>query len=93
MICAASPVLRLLCIALTVYWVVLLARVILSWLEQLAGVRPPASGVLRAGYELLYDVTEPVLLQLRRIVPPAGPLDLSMLVAFVIVIVLQSAIC
>ena len=92
MILAANPFLRLLCLALTVFWVILLVRVIMSWVE-LVGVRPPATGPLRSAYELLFDVTEPVLRPLRRIVPPAGPLDLSVVVAFVIILVLQSSLC
>ena len=92
MIAAVNPISRLLCLALTVYWVILLVRVALSWLE-LAGVRPPATGPLRSGYELLFDVTEPALKPLRRIIPPAGMFDLSVVVAFVIIIVLQQALC
>jgi YggT family protein len=89
---AANPVARLICVALTVFWIVLLARVVMSWL-QLAGVRPPSTGILRSLYELLFDVTEPVLRPLRRIVPPAGMFDLSVVVAFVVIFVLQSALC
>ena len=92
MICATNPFVRLFCIALLVYWVVLLARVILSWIE-LAGWRPPPTGPLRTVFELLFDVTEPVLRPIRRILPPAGPLDLSVIVAFVIIFVLQRAFC
>jgi YggT family protein len=92
MICAANPFIRLLCVALTVYWIVLLARVVVSWIE-LSGWRPPSTGALRTVFELLFDVTEPVLRPIRRIVPPAGPLDLSVIVAFVIIFVLQNAFC
>lgn len=88
-----DPVSTLICIAVTVFWVVLLIRVIVSLLVYFAGVRPPSTGVLRSGHELLYDVTEPVLRPLRRIVPPAGPLDLSVLVAFIIITVLRTAFC
>ena len=83
---------RLICLALTVFWLLLLARVVLSWL-QLAGVRQPTGGPLRSVYDLLFDVTEPVLGPLRRIVPPAGMFDLSVIVAFIIIFVLQTAIC
>ena len=93
MLCTANPVIRLVCFALMVFWIVLFARVVVSWVQTLAGWRPPATGVVRSGYELLFDVTEPVLKPLRRIVPPAGPLDLSVIVAFVIVLVAQSALC
>jgi YggT family protein len=92
MICAVSPVVRVLCLVLTVYSIVLLARVILSWVE-LSGWRPPATGPVRTIFELMFDVTEPVLKPLRRIVPPAGPLDLSVIVAFVIIFVLQRSFC
>ena len=92
MICAGNAVGRLVCVALGVYSIVLLARVIVSWVE-LAGWRPPPTGPLRTIFELLFDVTEPVLRPIRRILPPAGPLDLSVIVAFVIILVLRSAIC
>lgn len=84
---------NLVCIALTVFWIVLLIRVIVSWLTYFSGPRQPSAGPLRAGYELLHDVTEPVLRPLRRIVPPAGPIDLSVLVAFIILTVLRAAFC
>ena len=83
---------RLICVALTLAWVILLVRVILSWV-QLAGWRPPATGPLRSAYELLFDVTEPPLRLLRRILPPAGMFDLSVVVAFIIIFVLRTAIC
>lgn len=83
----------LICIAATVFWLVLLVRVIVSLLVYFAGMRPPSTGILRSGHELLYDVTEPVLRPLRRVIPPAGPLDLSVLVAFVILTVLRTAFC
>lgn len=91
-----NPVVRLLCFALTAYSFVLLALVIVSFL-QLAGVRLPSSGPGRAAVDLLDDVTRPVLDPLRRIVPPVGAggigLDLSVAVAFVILWVLRAAIC
>ena len=83
---------RLVCVALTLVWVILLVRVILSWV-QLAGWRPPATGPLRSAYDLMFDVTERPLRLLRRILPPAGMFDLSVVVAFIIVFVLQTAIC
>jgi YggT family protein len=92
MMTAASSFNRLICLALTLFWLILLVRVVLSWI-QLAGVRPPVTGPLRSAYDLLFDVTEPVLRPLRRIIPPAGMFDLSVLVAFVIIVVLQQVFC
>ena len=89
---AAALLANLLCIALFVVELVLLARVVLSWLV-FAGMRPPATGPLRTAHDLLFDVTEPLLGPLRKIVPPAGMFDLSVLVAFVIIYVLRTAFC
>jgi YggT family protein len=83
---------ELICLVLYVFMIVLFLRVILSWL-QFAGWRPPHSGPLRAAYDVIIDVTEPPLRLLRRVVPPAGVLDLSVLVAFVVLVVLRTVFC
>ena len=59
---------------------------IVSWIE-FVGWHPPATGPLRSAYDLVTDVTEVALKPLRRIVPPAGMFDISVLVAFVIIFV------
>lgn len=82
----------LICFVLFAFLIVLFVRVIVSWI-QFAGWRPPSSGPLRAGFDLVIDVTEPPLRLLRRIVPPAGMLDLSVLVAFVVLVVLRTVFC
>lgn len=82
----------LICFVLFAFLIVLFLRVIVSWI-QFAGWRPPSSGPLRAGFDLVIDVTEPPLRILRRIVPPAGMLDLSVLVAFVVLVVLRTVFC
>ena len=83
---ATNPIAQVVCVLLLVAELLLLARVILSWLV-FVGVRPPATGPLRSAYDLLIDVTEVVLRPLRRIVPPAGMFDISVLVAFIVVFV------
>ncbi len=86
---------ELVCIVLTLATVVLLIRVLVSW-AQMFGFRPPLSGPFRAGLDLLEDVTEPILKPLRAMIPPvrAGGigLDLSVIVAFVILAVLRTAL-
>ena len=87
--------LDILCVILTVYTIILFVRVIVSW-AYLFGFRPPISGPLRTIIDLLEDVTEPVLRPLRALIPPirAGGvgLDLSIIIAFVILTVLRSAL-
>ncbi|MEX2422086.1 MAG: YggT family protein [Actinomycetota bacterium] len=88
-------VLDILCVILTVYTFVLFVRVLVSW-AHLFGFRPPISGPLRMIIDLLEDVTEPVLRPLRALIPPirAGGvgLDLSIIIAFVILWVLRAAL-
>ncbi len=86
----------ILCTALLVYTIILFVRVILSWALAF-GWHPPYGGPARKLLDLLDGVTEPVLRPLRGLIPPvragAVGLDLSILVAFVILAVLQRAIC
>jgi YggT family protein len=88
-------VLDILCVVLNIYTIILFARVIVSW-AFMFGFRPPISGPLRMIIDLLEDVTEPVLRPLRALIPPvrAGGvgLDLSIIIAFVILAVLGRAL-
>ena len=92
---ATNFLVEVLCIATTILFILLFVRVILSWAELL-GFRRPYSGPLRTALDLLDDVTDPVLRPLRALIPPlrAGTvgLDLSVLIAFVILFVLRSAL-
>ena len=78
---------QLICALILVYMVILVARAVMSWFP----VRPgsPAMSI----YSLLLDLTEPVLAPLRRVIPPAGMLDLSFIVLFIGLSVLQRALC
>jgi YggT family protein len=82
----------LICLALTLAWIILLIRVVVSWLEFF-GVRRPIAGPGRTAYDALFAVTEPMLRPLRKVIPPAGMFDISVVVAFVIIFVLQVAFC
>jgi YggT family protein len=75
------------CILLTVYWVILLVRILSSWFPI------PPSGPIRTVMDLVYAVTEPVLRPIRGLLPPvrmgAVAFDLSPIIVFVIIQVLQ----
>lgn len=92
---AQSAVMGVVCVVLTAYTIILFVRVLVSW-AFLFGFRPPYSGPLRTVLDLLDDVTEPVLRPLRALIPPirAGGvgLDLSIIIAFVILAVLRTAL-
>lgn len=82
-------IIRLLCIALFVYWLILIARIILSW-ATLFNWRPPAA--LAPAIGTIYDLTEPVLGLFRRYIPPVGMVDLSALFVFVILTFVRAAL-
>ena len=95
MTAAENALLSILCVLITVYTIILFVRVIVSW-AYMFGFRPPYSGPMRTIFDLLEDVTEPVLRPLRALIPPirAGGvgLDLSIIIAFVILAVLRTAL-
>lgn len=67
-------VMRLLRMLLTTYMVLIIISVILSWVGQ--GLRHPV-------IPLIYQLVDPVLLPIRRMLPAMGGLDLSPLVAII----------
>jgi YggT family protein len=69
-----------------VYTVVIFAYIILSW------VRLPYSPWLNRIQRFLYEVVEPYLRLFRRILPSMGGLDLSPLVATVVLWILVAAL-
>jgi YggT family protein len=95
MIAADNALLDVVCVVLTAYTIILFVRVLVSW-AYLFGFRPPLSGPFRTILDLLEDLTEPVLRPLRALIPPirAGGvgLDLSIIIAFVILAVLRTAL-
>lgn len=88
-------VLEILCAALSIYSLVLLAHVVLSW-ALVAGFRPPIDGPLRVIVDTIDALTRPILAPLRGMMPPLRfggvGLDLSVLAAFLILAVLRRAI-
>jgi YggT family protein len=86
----------ILCLALTIYWWILVIYVVVSW-AFLFGMRRPYSGPGRTLLDALDAVVLPVIRPLGRLIPPvrfgAMGLDLSVLVAFVILSVLRVAVC
>jgi YggT family protein len=80
-------VLQIICILLFLYWVLLFARIILSWIP------PPIGGLGRTLYDLVHDLTEPVLRLVRGLLPPirmgAVGLDLSPIIVFIALAVIR----
>jgi len=66
---------------ISVYILVILVYIITSW------IRLPYSPTLNRIQRFLYDVCDPYLRLFRRVVPPLGPLDLSPMLAVIVLIV------
>jgi YggT family protein len=79
---------EIVCIALSVYTVILFARIILSWVLMAWSPPPGMTPLIR----VIYDLTEPILGFFRRYIPPVGGLDLSPLVIFLILAVVRRQI-
>ena len=83
---AADSVASFLNVFITVYILLILAYVLTSW------IRLPYSPWLNRIQRFLYDVCEPYLRLFRRIIPPLGPLDLSPMVAIIVLVLAQRLI-
>jgi YggT family protein len=70
----------------TVYLILIFAYVVISIMYS-AGIRPPYSRWWNAVVEFLRSVVEPYLRVFRRFLPMFGPLDLSPMVATIVLIV------
>lgn len=72
---------RLVATLIDLYSLVVLAAVILSWVR--ADRRQPL-------VQFVFNVTEPALAPIRRVIPPAGGLDFSPLILLVLLRLLRS---
>ena len=65
------------------YAVILLARVLLSWLQ----IDPNNQWV-----KIIYQLTEPLLAPIRRLLPQGGGIDFSPIVAFIVLLVAEQVV-
>jgi len=80
---AVDSVQSFLNVFISVYILVILVYIITSW------IRLPYSTWLNRIQRFLYDVCDPYLRLFRRVVPPLGPLDLSPMLAVIVLVVLR----
>ena len=66
---------ELICSLISVYYIVLFARIILSWFAS-----------------IVYQLTEPVMGPVRRLIPSIGMIDISPIVVFFGLRILQGAL-
>ena len=80
---------------LTIYLIILVGRVIFSWIQMFARQWVP-TGILLVIAEGIYTVTDPPLKFLRRYIPPLRlgtvAMDLSFMVVFIVVLIAMRAV-
>ncbi|MEE4301897.1 MAG: YggT family protein [Pseudomonadales bacterium] len=71
---------RLLTLVLNIYFWALIIIVVISWI---------APGSRHPGADLLHQLTEPLLAPFRRLIPPVGGLDFSIMVVFLVLVMIR----
>jgi YggT family protein len=81
-----STFIRIVALVFQVYEFLILIRVLLSWVN-VSPYRPALDHPL---VRILYQITDPVLLPLQRIIPPiGGAIDISPVIALIILEIAQ----
>ena len=81
---AIAQVERFVSVFIDVYILMIFAYILTSW------IRLPYSPWLNRVQRFLFDVSEPYLRLFRRVIPPFGPLDISPVVAVLVLVIVQS---
>ena len=79
-----NPIIALISIVLNLYWWVVVAAVIVSWLIAF-NVINTHNNLVRSLLRVLYTLTEPVFRQIRRVIPSIAGLDLSPLIVLIFI--------
>lgn len=88
MISVVSPFAQVICTLITIYTFIVLAAILMSWFP----IRPDTAAY--SIWRFLRSLTDPVLLPLRRLIPPIGGVfDLSPLILVIGLQVAQGIIC
>jgi YggT family protein len=77
--------------ALDIYFWIVIAMAIFSWLVAFNVVNTRNPGVAMIG-DFLYRITEPVLRPIRNMLPNLGGIDISPVILFLIIIFIQKVI-
>jgi len=66
--------------ALTIYTYIVLARCVISWV---------APNTYNSFTKLVYDLTEPPIVAIRKVVPPLGMVDISAFILLILINILN----
>lgn len=75
---------------ITVYWIIILAYILVGWIEMVG--RIPYNRATSAIIGFLRDASEPYLRIFRRLLPPFGGLDLSPIIAILVLVLVGNLV-
>ena len=84
-------ILEIILIVLDIYWWVVLGTIVLSWLIAF-NIINTRNELVNAVWRALNSLTEPVLRPIRRYMPKFSGLDLSPIVLFILIYLVQRVI-
>ncbi|MCA9961191.1 MAG: YggT family protein [Anaerolineales bacterium] len=70
-----------------IFYILILARIIFSWI-RVSPYDPTWGPIMR----FVYQVTDPIMEPIRRIMPPMGGLDFSPMIVLILASVLRSVL-
>ena len=85
------PLIDVVLMALNLYWYIILASVIVSWLVAF-GVINTYNSTVRTIIDVIYRLTEPALRPIRRVLPDFGSVDLSPIALWLIIYFLMGVL-
>ena len=77
------PVIDVVIVLINIYWWVILISAVMSWFIALGVINTYNRNVAMVG-DMLYRLTEPVLRPIRRLLPNLGGIDVSPVIALLI---------
>ncbi len=86
-----NPVIWLTYTVLNIYWWIMLATIVVSWLTAF-NIINNGSPHVRQINSVLYTLTEPILSPIRRVLPSIGGLDFSPVVVFLLIAFLEQSL-
>lgn len=70
-----------------VYLILIFARIVLSFVPRM-----PYNPTLRAVVGFIHQATDPYLNLFRRVIPPLGPIDLSPMLAIIVLYIVEAIV-
>ena len=84
-------ILDVLLVVLNLYWWIIIASAVLSWLIAFNVVNT-RNDVVRAVWDFVNRITEPVLRPIRSVLPNLGGIDVSPIIVLLIILLIQRII-